>query len=359
MSSSIWRDGPIVDKKFAAMALVIRSAVVLVVWMVGMGYPSLSTADHGPIQSANRFPLHLMFLTPTPLSAELPPPGFLEATMSFDYSNTFINKSNSTWDLVIDMEMTVLGLELGYGIGSHWALRLDLPLVRMGDGFLDGLLENYHRALGVGNYDRHLRPKNQFAYRVIKSNQVWFEGEPDRIELADPTLSLQYELVRPKLRRDLLSTLMIRLKLPAGDKEIGLGSGNFDLGLFAPSKWRFDPLSLHLMPGYVIVGDPETDGPRIAAKNLYGLFAGVAYDLNESWAWLLQLNAYSTPLEDTGIESLDDGALDLTIGFTYQLAHHWLFELSFSEDLTRTAPDFTVRFAFRRTHPATLRRVVH
>lgn len=140
---------------------------------------------------------------------------------------------------------------------------------------------------------------------------------------------------------------MISLKLPTGDNDVGLGSGNFDLGIFFPSKWRFEPYSLYVMPGLVVVGDPKTNEPSVAAQDIYALFAGVAYDYNEFWTWLMQVNAYSTPLEFTDIEALDDGAVDLAIGLQYQLTRHWFFECSFSEDLTRTAPDFTVRFALR------------
>jgi hypothetical protein len=333
----------------------IRFTFVLFVWMGGMALACVAVADDGPIQSVNRFPLHLMFLTPRPISADLPPPGGLDTVISFDYSNTYLNKSSSEWQVLIDLEMTVLDLEIAYGIGSHWAVRLDIPVVWMDDGVLDGFLENYHNALGVGNYDRHHRPKNQFAYSVTKSDQVWFEGEPGRIELADPTVSAHYKLARSTLRWPLQSTALISLKLPAGDKNLGLGSGNFDLGLFLPSKWRFDPWTLHVMPGYVVVGNPKTGGPSIAARDVYALFAGAAYTYNESWTWLIQAGAYSTPLESTAIEALDDGAVDLTIGLQYRFGRQWLVELSFSEDLTRTAPDFTMRFALRRNHAAICR----
>jgi hypothetical protein len=331
----------------------IRSVFIILGWMVGMALPNSAAADYGPMQAANRFPLHMMFLTPKPISADLPPSGAVDATITFDYNNTFLNKSSRDWDVLIDMEMSVLGLDIAYGMGSRWAARLDMPIVYMDDGFLDGFLENFHDALDVGNYDRHERPKNQFAYSIAKSDQVWFKASPGRIELADTTLSAQYELIRPKLRRPLMSTLMISLKLPTGDKDVGLGSGNVDLGFFLPSKWRIEPCSLYLMPGFVIVGDPKTDQPSVAARDVYALFAGLAYDYNEFWTWLMQVNAYSTPLEFTDIEALDDGAVDLAIGLHYRLTRHWLFEFSFSEDLTRTAPDFTVRFALRWMSAAT------
>ncbi|MGD9009582.1 MAG: DUF3187 family protein, partial [Desulfobacteraceae bacterium] len=285
----------------------IRSVFIILGWMVGMALPNSAAADYGPMQAANRFPLHMMFLTPKPISADLPPSGAVDATITFDYNNTFLNKSSRDWDVLIDMEMSVLGLDIAYGMGSRWAARLDMPIVYMDDGFLDGFLENFHDALDVGNYDRHERPKNQFAYSIAKSDQVWFKASPGRIELADTTLSAQYELIRPKLRRPLMSTLMISLKLPTGDKDVGLGSGNVDLGFFLPSKWRIEPCSLYLMPGFVIVGDPKTDQPSVAARDVYALFAGLAYDYNEFWTWLMQVNAYSTPLEFTDIEALDDG----------------------------------------------------
>jgi hypothetical protein len=154
-----------------------------------------------------------------------------------------------------------------------------------------------------------------------------------------------------------MSTLMLSLKLPAGDNDAGLGSGNFDLGLFLPSRWRLEPWSLHLMPGFIVVGDPETSGPDITARNVYSLFAGAAYDYDESWTWLLQVNAYSSPLEFTDIEPLDDGAVDLAIGLHHRVARNWLLAFSLSEDLTRTAPDFTVRIALRWMHTAAVKPV--
>ncbi len=330
----------------------IRSALMLLGCFVWLALPYMAGADYGPIQAANRFPLHLMFLTPRPVSADLPPPGVLDASLSFDYSNTYLNKSNDTWEVLIDMEMSVLDLDLVYGIGSRWAVRLDMPVVYMDDGYLDGFLENFHNAIGVGNYDRHERPKNQFAYRAVKSDRVWFEGRPGRIELADTTLSAQYELLQPKRGRPLASTLMISLKLPTGENDAGLGSGNVDWGLFLPSTWRFEPWSLYVMPGFIIVGDPKTGEPDVSTRDVYSLFSGLAYDFNESWTWLLQVNTYSSPLEFTDIEPLDDGAVDVAIGLHYRVAHNWLLACSFSEDLTRTAPDFTVTIALRWMHTA-------
>lgn len=324
-----------------------RTVLSFVGWIFCMVFAQGAAADYGPLQTVNQFPLHLMFLTPKPISAELPAPGGIDAGVSLDYSNTFFAHSSSRWDVLIDMEMAVLGIDAAYGLGSRWAVRLDLPIVSMSDGFLDGFLENFHDTLGVGNYDREKRPKNRFAYRAVKSGEAWFEGRPDKFELADATLSMQYALLQPKLERPLASSLCVSLKVPTGDSETGLGSGNFDAGLFLPSQWSAGKWTLYAMPGYVVIGNPNGENPDVAARDVYSMFAGAAYDAGDRWTWLLQINAYSTPLEFTGIGELDDGAVDLSLGCRYRLTRNWLFEFSFTEDLTRTAPDFNGRLALR------------
>jgi hypothetical protein len=309
--------------------------------------PCSVAAEYGPLQAVNRFPLHLLFLIPKPVSPDIPPQGAVDTIMSLDYSNTFFDHSSNQWDVLIDLEMAVLGIDVAYGLNSRWALRLDLPIVSLSDGFLDGFLENIHGALGVGNYDRENRPKNQFAYRASKSGTLWFDGRPDRFEPADMTLSAQYSLLKPKLRRPLISSLLFSLKLPTGDESVGLGSGNFDVGFFLPSKWASGNWTFFTMPGFGFIGEPDIGDLEVKSRDVYALFAGTAYNYSDDWIWLLQINAYSTPLEFTGIGELDDGAVDLSIGFHHRVTRRWIVEFAFCEDLTRTAPDFNVRAALR------------
>jgi hypothetical protein len=326
---------------------VIRSILLIVGIAVLTSVPHPAAADFGPLQTVNRFPLHLLFLTPKPVSPDIPAQGAVDAIVSLDYSNTFFDHSSNQWDVLIDMEMAVLGIDVAYGLSSRWALRLDLPIISMSDGFLDGFLENLHDALGVGNYDRKNRPQNRFAYSASKSGTLLFDGRPDKFEPADMTLSAQYALLQPKLGRPLTSSLLISLKLPTGNESAGLGSGNFDVGFFLPSKWASRAWTIFIMPGFGFIGDPDIGNLEVKARDVYALFAGTAYNDSSDWTWLLQVNAYSTPLEFTGIGELDDGAVDLSMGFHYRVARHWLFEFAFCEDLTRTAPDFNVRAALR------------
>ena len=147
---------------FMAILRILASGLIMVSTANGR-----ACADFGPLQATSRFPLHLLFLKPRPVPVHVPARGGVEAAVAAEYSNTFFDHRNNHWDVLMDMEMLVAEISLVYSPASRTALRLDLPLVSMGGGFLDGFLENYHDALGVSNYGREKRPKNEYAYRVM------------------------------------------------------------------------------------------------------------------------------------------------------------------------------------------------
>lgn len=317
-------------------------AAVLIVLIIS----GLVCADPGPLQTSNRFPLHLLFLKPRPMSADLPAAGEFDASLAVEYSSTYFQQRNDRWDVLMDLEMTTLEISMVYGISSRIAVRMDAPFVSLQGGFLDGFLENYHDILGVSNYGREKRPKNDFAYRVFKDGRLWIQGEEGTLQMADMVVSTQLELFRQTAgARQMAGSLLLRFKLPTGDKGHGLGSGEFDTGLYLPVRWSSSPWSLFLMPGLAFIADPETGGADISARDSYSAYAGLAYEYSPHTTWVAQLNYYSSPIEETGLDELDKGALELAIGFHYLLTDSWRAEFAFCEDLTRALPDFNLRLA--------------
>ena len=71
-----------------------------------MGQAVAVPAAQGPLQVKNRFPLHLLFLTPRPSPVQIPEPHRVQSSLSLDYSAVFFDHRNSRWDFLIDMEMT-------------------------------------------------------------------------------------------------------------------------------------------------------------------------------------------------------------------------------------------------------------
>lgn len=312
-----------------------------------IGCLSTAFADHGPLQATNRFPLHLMFLKPRPVKADLPPPGGFETTLAVDYSNTYFKQANSRWDVLMDMEMLVVDFSIVYGLNSRFAFKVDLPLVSMNDGFLDEFLGDFHDFIGSNDYFREERPSNTFGYRVTKDSAAWIEGDSGASQLADATVSVQYALTTPGKQRKVDSSLLLSAKVPTGDEQRGFGSGAFDVGLYWPTQWRGKTWSYYLMPSIAVIGDPRNIEADVKTRNSYGIFGAVGYNYSERMTWVAQVNAYSSPLESTGISELDNGTVALDVGFHYQVKPDWIFEFVFSEDLTLAAPDFNVRLGIR------------
>jgi hypothetical protein len=307
-------------------------------------------ADQGPLQVKNRFPLHLLFLTPRPTSPELPPAGEWRAAGALDYSAVFFQHESREWDFLIDLEMTTFNLAVTRGVLPRVALSFDLAVVNMSGGFLDGFLESYHNALGVPNYGRESRPKDKFAYRVERHGQAWLQGESHAWQVADSVLSVLIGLPAPGGLPNISNAMITAVKLPLGDAQRGTGSGGWDFGLFWTAAYTSASWSFYLMPGAALISDPRNIAPEVAARNSYSLFVGAAFDYDDRWRWLVQLNGFTSPIQRTGIGELDRGAIELAIGFHYRLNPRWQIEFAFCEDLTRAAPDFTIHLGLLWGH---------
>ena len=314
------------------------SAIFLLVLFTG-----LVRADQGPLQLKNRFPLHLLFLTPKPLPSRTPASGILETSLALDYSPIYFSHNNQDWGFLVDLEMTTADFSFRYGLTPRLALKADFPFVSLNAGFLDRFLEGYHDTLGVANYGREERPDNAFAYRVTHQGRTWIDASSGTFELADLTLSAQWRAWGGNNPQSWAGSLVLSLKVPSGDADHGMGSGQFDYGLFATADRRMGPFSFYLMTGYALNHDPDTLGARIQARPSYAWFGGVGYQYSDRTTWLVQVNGYTSPIEETGLSEVDEAAVELGLGFQYLLDGDWQVEFAFGEDLTRAAPDFTVR----------------
>ncbi len=315
---------------------------LFVFWCVLIGRAQ-GALDRSPLSVSNRFPMHFIFLSPRPVSAQLPAEGTITGELALDYSSVYFDRQSDTYAFLMDMEALVAELSLTYSLTERLGLRLHVPMVSMNSGFLDGFLESYHDALGVSNYGRENRPHDNFAYRLTKGRETWVDGSTGEFGWTDITVSVQWGLFRAGQGRCWQSSLLASAKAPTGDPEFGYGSGRWDFALFMPNQWSFQRWTLHLMPGLIYHDDPETLGAEVSAQNSYSLFGGAAYHYNERWTWLAQLNYFSSPIEDTGVSRIDDGALELALGFRRILARNWHLAFAFCEDpFTLAAPDFTV-----------------
>jgi hypothetical protein len=247
----------------------------------------------------------------------------------------------------MDMEMTVVNLSLTYGITNRLNLTLAMPWISQNGGFLDSPLETYHDFFGFPNYGRENGPVDEFGYHISVDDNDWFDARSGGLHLGESVVSLKMQLTRSGHQQGFSSSLLALLKIPTGDEDHGFGSGRFDQSLVLLNQYRISPFILYLNPGIVLLSDPETHGADIHVDDMMTLLAGIEYEVSETLSLMGQFNFVTSPFHRTGIEQMDQDSLELALGFAVRVPQDVIFEFAFSEDLTRTAPDFTVHCGLR------------
>ena len=290
-----------------------------------------------------------MFLMPGPAAPWDGGAGRLELTPSVAYSAVFVYEDSERWVAAFDMEMTVLELALKIGLSRKFSIGADLAFASMSGGFLDSFLEGFHDAFGLPNYGREQRPRNEFLYVIRKDGEDWLESKFGGMHPLDPSVSLEYLLADrgdPRERPGRFTAgLQYALKLPLGDADAGFGSGRVDHRLSLPMRWVRNPFALYLVPAVSFLSDPDTLGADVRVRNVVGAFLSGEWAFGKRWSALIGFNCHTSPFETTGIHQLDVESVQLDLGFIWSRDDSIRLELSFSEDLTRSAPDFSLRMA--------------
>ncbi|GAB6097804.1 hypothetical protein JCM14469_40580 [Desulfatiferula olefinivorans] len=296
-----------------------------------------------PLPQASRFPLMLMVLTPGAGSPDLPE-NRLALALDLDYSSVFVSKQSAHWTVLMDMELFTVTPGFELRLCPRMSLGFQLPLVGFGAGFLDRPLADYHELGSFPDYGRSDRPHNQFAYAVEKDGRSWMHADTGGLHAADSRLDLKYLFYQAS---DRTSALLFSVKLPTGDADRGLGSGQTDLGVFSLNRLRRGRLTWTFFPGLIVPHDPDTLGADVHFRTMACLFAGAEVRTSELLQLNAQLNIFTSPLSHTGIDALDRPCVELGLGLFWHLSPGFALSLSFHEDLAGPSPDFTVRTGIR------------
>ncbi|MFP4477167.1 MAG: DUF3187 family protein [Desulfatibacillaceae bacterium] len=306
--------------------------------------PAASATEGAPpldreLARDNRTPIHRLFPMIEPLGARILEAGRHAPSLRLSYGSVFVDKTGGAWEVLMDMEMMVATLEWRTGLPRKWEMMLQLPLVLYHDGFMDGFLESYHSALGVGNYGRENRPDDEFAYRITKDGKPWFTGQGDGWGLGDARLGVKKRVAR--WDGGVLSGAAA-IEAPTGSSSEGRGSGAWD-GVFTLLADQRLPhgFSVQAAAGYAILGSPDTAaGFSVDVDNVVSGALGLRFDPWDSAGLFVRSLASSSPFGDTGIENLDRTSAEITFGVRLQPGSGTAVEIALSEDLTRAGADF-------------------
>lgn len=299
---------------------------------------------HGPVSLRSQNPLTLLFLSPRPERAVVLPKGTLRLAARGPYSNLFEQGFSPSTGVRLDLDMELFrpSFLVEWGVASGWEVGLELPFLHFEGGFLDAGVQDFHDVFGLPNGGRGAVPHGRFAYAVRQNGRVLYQVGTEAFRPSDLVFHVKRALLQESSMRPGLSGTFY-LKVPSGKRGEGLGSGAPDIGVNLAVEKHYKRLHAYANLGGVLFG----------ATNL-----GLEPFLNPAiWNWMtaLEITAWSHHLsviaqlqgdgslfDGTGIQELDQGNLNLTIGFAGQEGP-WGWKAGFMEDPSGQGPavDFT------------------
>ncbi|MBI1910285.1 MAG: DUF3187 family protein [Deltaproteobacteria bacterium] len=305
-------------------------------------YPPL-----GPIPVRNQNPLYLQFLDLHPQRTEVLPAGTYQVEMQAAYSNLFErNASPATgYQVALDMELLRHSIFFRYGVMDRFELGVELPLLHFNGGFLDSFIQDFHHFFGLPNAGRELYPNGTFEYAIRKNGVPLYEVNPETYGLSDIILDFKHQIFKEAGWHPGLASIFY-LKLPTGDRGHGLGSGNPDFGFQVAAEKNYDRYHGTLNLSYTVLGGNDLLA-EISRPAVLGWMTGLEISLiRELWSLMLQMSGDTGLFHGTGLTELDEGALNLTVGFGGRVGDFNEWKVAFEEDPDSdgAAVDFTVFF---------------
>lgn len=264
--------------------------------------------------------------------------GDFAARADFNYSSIFFQGSSPGWDYIFDMELAQLTFSLRRGFGL-FEVGVELPLFYAGGGFLDQAILDSHQKFGFVDYaGQREAPRNRYLYSVTHNGKVWNAALPHTAALGDVTIWLKRELAADG-NGSVAAKLL--LQAPTAGAEAGLGNGAFEYGLLLTGQRRFDAAELTINAGAVNPGFIDR-GDRIALNPIYLCDVAVEQFLTGRLSAVAQISYATSPYGAVAPDLFRRTWVGLTFGGRYVTASGRAIDISFTEDLTQTAPDFTI-----------------
>jgi hypothetical protein len=294
----------------------------------------------GPLQVKNLYPVFLHADQPYLEKASV------ESSMScsLSHSSTYTVDESDNWLIHLDMEITEINFRYKKVIKNSVEFGLDVPVLIIGGGFVDGFLKEYHETFGFNDYGRSRRPNNEFLYEVRRDGDVIIEGRSGtrigdiRVALKTPLMSS--EAFNVSIKGD--------VEIPVSSAKQGFSNGSLDAGISILADRRItEKILTYWNFGVVFPGDVR-GRETIDLKNFIYAGAAVEVDAGEGISLVTQIQGQSSVYPETGLRAVDRDAYLIVFGGRYRKAEKSI-ELSLTEDLsTSGAPDFIVNLSYKR-----------
>lgn len=287
--------------------------------------------DNPSLGHQNQYPLYIPWLTVMPKA--VPSSSTVAVRVAQRYTAMHYFAKGGGWEYGQDMEQSQWLADVAFNTRFGQILVSQGVVFRHG-GVLDPFLNAYHEALSLPNYGRETRPENAYEF-TMSDGKGWSMSPRGGIWLPmDPVVTW----FRPGQ-----VDLALSVKVPVYGYEPAVRSGSADIGVEVRKTTGGEVWSGTASMGWI---------HRMASDSLPGTFtgstphAGVAVGRRVSaWTWSAELATHPPLFSGTDFPRLEKATIELVLGATFP-TRLGRFTVSFSEDLSITAPDFTIGVAW-------------
>jgi len=309
-----------------------------------------------PYATANRYPIVHVYGLPYPGNGSVLAPGRVEGRATLEIANTFSEEDDGgefldSESVFLDGEMYRLALAARLGLPHNLEVGCEIPLISQSGGFLDGFIEDFHKAFGFPNGNRDKYPQDKFSYRYTRNEHDLLDVTNDNAGLGDIRLTAAWQFFQGTEKAPVRAAFHASLKLPTGDSDKLLGSGSTDLALAVSAGWEF-PVGSHRLAWYAQSGA------------MYMTKSDVLSEFQEQWVgfgslglgwqplnWLslkVQWDGHTEFYSGSDFTEVSHGSAQLMVGGSLRLGLNTALDIGLGEDLTvNTAPDVIFHFSLR------------
>lgn len=270
----------------------------------------------GPIPIVNQTPIQLLFLQAVPDNAETLPKDRYSLSLNTTTTNTLLWEESEDYSGHIDMEMIRTSLELQYGILPWVEIGISLPFVYSYPGFMDNTILDIEESFV--DKTRDLREKEEtgrYTYNVKKDNKPFISGRKRSSAIGDLALRVKGKIWDEQTMLPSLSA-RVAFKVPTGDKDRALGSGEPDWGFGLLLQKGIKKSTAYLNADVIFPGDAFED-ENVPLAEFYEMMLGVEYEITSQMSILAQVNYRTRPFRNTGLQMLDRRIYDFLLGINY------------------------------------------
>lgn len=308
-----------------------------------------------PFDSVNQSPVVSIYGLPGSGNHLLLSAGSTEMGINTALASNFVTSDKQGEQIILDGETTRVTITVRHALLHGLELGIKVPYVTHDGGFLDSFISNYDSAIGFANSGREEAPSNRLLYKYSKNGIDRLLVDSSGSGIGDIQMTVGIQLYEDRALSKGLS-LNLGVKLPTGDSDELMGSGNTDISLGlsggtdigeVAGRWlAYGSAGVLYISGTDILEDQKKSWVSFGSIGL-----GWSPSLLPRLVFKVQADAHTAFYSDSALEELADASVQLDLGGTVSLWEGSNLDIGVGEDLAvDTSPDVVFYLKLRQKY---------